>query len=51
MRMEKRTPMTRGILIDLSGTVHIGDRPVPGAVDAIRHLQRSGAPFRFVTNT
>jgi len=51
MRMEKRTPMTRGILIDLSGTVHIGDRPVPGAVDAIRHLQRSGTPFRFVTNT
>jgi HAD superfamily hydrolase (TIGR01458 family) len=43
--------MVKGILIDLSGTVHIGDRPLPGAVDAIRRLRESGVPFRFVTNT
>ena len=43
--------MIKGILIDLSGTVHVGDQPVPGAVEAIRHLQHVGMPFRFVTNT
>jgi len=43
--------MTHGILIDLSGTLHVGDCPLPGAVAAIRRLQRSGVPFRFVTNT
>lgn len=43
--------MIKGILIDLSGTLHIGDRPVPGAVEAIRRLQRAEIPFRFVTNT
>src|SRR5512144_1243566 len=43
--------MIKGILIDLSGTVHIDDRAVPGAVEAIRRLQRNNVPFRFVTNT
>lgn len=43
--------MIKGILIDLSGTVHIGDRAIPGAVEAIRRLQREEIPFRFVTNT
>ncbi len=43
--------MVKGILIDLSGTVHIGDRAIPGAVEAIRRLQQKGIPFRFVTNT
>ena len=43
--------MIKGILIDLSGTVHIGDRPIPGALEAIRRLQREEIPFRFVTNT
>lgn len=43
--------MLKGILIDLSGTVHVGDRPISGAVEAIRRLQQGGIPFRFVTNT
>jgi HAD superfamily hydrolase (TIGR01458 family) len=43
--------MIKGILIDLSGTVHVGDQPVPGAVEAVRYLQQVGMPFRFVTNT
>ncbi len=43
--------MIKGILIDLSGTIHVGDRVIPGAAEAIRHLQREGVPFRFVTNT
>ncbi len=43
--------MVKGVLIDLSGTIHIGKQPVPGALEAIRRLQRGGVPFRFVTNT
>ena len=43
--------MIKGILIDLSGTVHIGDQAIPGAVESIRRLRREGVPFRFVTNT
>ena len=43
--------MLRGILIDLSGTVHRGNQALPGAVEAIRKLQETGMPFRFVTNT
>lgn len=43
--------MPKGVLIDLSGTVHVGDRAIPGAVEAIRLLQRAEVPFRFVTNT
>lgn len=43
--------MIRGVLIDLSGTIHIGDRSIPGAVEAVRRLQKEGLPFRFVTNT
>jgi HAD superfamily hydrolase (TIGR01458 family) len=43
--------MIKGVLIDLSGTVHIGDRAIPGAAAAVQRLQRAGIPFRFVTNT
>ncbi|HLO25012.1 MAG TPA: TIGR01458 family HAD-type hydrolase [Geobacteraceae bacterium] len=43
--------MIKGILVDLSGTVHIGDRAIPGAVEAVRRLQGEGFPLRFVTNT
>lgn len=43
--------MIKGILVDLSGTIHIGDRAMPGAVAALQRLQREGIPFRFVTNT
>ena len=43
--------MVKGVLIDLSGTVHVAEQPIPGAVEAIRRLQAAGVPFRFVTNT
>lgn len=38
-------------LIDVSGTLHIEDQAVQGAVEAIDRLRASGIPFRFVTNT
>jgi HAD superfamily hydrolase (TIGR01458 family) len=43
--------MIKGVLIDLSGTIHIGKQPIPGALEAIHRLRREGMPFRFVTNT
>ncbi len=41
----------KGVLLDLDGTVFIGDRLVPGAAEAIAALRRSGLPLRFGTNT
>ena len=41
---------TRGVLLDLSGVLYVGDQAVPGAVDAVRRLRRSGLPLRFLTN-
>jgi ribonucleotide monophosphatase NagD (HAD superfamily) len=33
-----------GVLIDLSGTLHVGDTPIKGAVEAIDRLRRAGIP-------
>jgi phospholysine phosphohistidine inorganic pyrophosphate phosphatase len=41
----------RGLLVDLDGTVYEGDRPVPGASEAIAALRDAGVPFLFTTNT
>ena len=41
----------KGVLLDLDGTVFVGDRLVPGAADAISALRRAGLPMRFGTNT
>jgi HAD superfamily hydrolase (TIGR01458 family) len=41
----------RAVLIDLSGTVHIGDTLIPGAADAIQRLRHAGHRVRFLTNT
>jgi hypothetical protein len=34
----------RGVLIDVSGTVHVGDKAIPGAVQALDRLRASGIP-------
>ena len=41
----------KGILLDLGGVVYIGDKPYPGAIDAIDRLRRAGLAVRFLTNT
>lgn len=41
----------RAVLIDLSGTLHVGDKPIAGAVDACRRLQSLGVPVKYLTNT
>lgn len=43
--------MIRGILIDLSGVLYVGDAPIPGAREALARLHEAGLPVRFVTNT
>jgi len=43
--------MNKGLLIDLSGTIHVGKKLIPGALEAVSRLQKEGVPFRFVTNT
>jgi len=41
----------RGLLVDLDGTLYVGDEPVEGARDAIGKLKSSGIALRYVTNT
>ena len=38
------------VLIDLEGTIFVGDKLVPGAADAIAILRRGKIPMRFGTN-
>lgn len=39
------------ILFDLDGVLYEGDRPIPGAVEAIDYFQQNRIPHLFVTNT
>jgi glycerol-1-phosphatase len=38
------------VILDLDGVVVLGDRPVPGAPEALTRLRDSGKMLRFVTN-
>lgn len=41
----------QGVILDLDGVLHIRERVVPGAPEAISRLRRAGMTMRFVTNT
>ena len=41
----------RGLLVDLDGTLYVGDEPVEGAREAIGKLKAQGFKLRYVTNT
>jgi HAD superfamily hydrolase (TIGR01458 family) len=41
----------RGLLVDLDGTLYVGDEPVEGAREAIDKLESLGLVLRYVTNT
>lgn len=43
--------MIAGILLDLSGVIYVGSKPLPGALDAIARLRNMALPIRFLTNT
>jgi HAD superfamily hydrolase (TIGR01458 family) len=38
-------------LIDMDGTLYVGNQPVPGAGKALDRLRRAEMPFRLTTNT
>jgi HAD superfamily hydrolase (TIGR01458 family) len=40
-----------GLLVDLDGTLYVGDEPVEGAREALDELKASGLVIRYVTNT
>ncbi|GAA5833453.1 hypothetical protein JCM9279_001529 [Rhodotorula babjevae] len=44
-------PRQAPLLVDLSGTLHIGDVPTAGAAAAIQRLRTAGVVLRFVSNT
>ncbi|GBG24794.1 Haloacid dehalogenase-like hydrolase domain-containing protein 2 [Hondaea fermentalgiana] len=41
----------RAVLVDLNGTLHVGDQVVGDAVAALQRLRASETPVRFVSNT
>ena len=40
----------RHFLLDMDGTVYLGDRLIPGAVDFIQAIRKSGRTCLFITN-
>ncbi len=40
-----------GLLLDIDGTLYVGDEPVPGAPEAVQALARRAVPIRYLTNT
>ena len=40
-----------GLLVDLDGTLYVGDEPVEGAREALDRLHSCGLALRYVTNT
>jgi HAD superfamily hydrolase (TIGR01458 family) len=40
-----------GLLVDLDGTLYVGDEPVEGAREAVGRLKTCGLAIRYVTNT
>ncbi len=41
----------RGVLLDVDGVLHVSMRPIEGAVETLRWLERQSYRFCFVTNT
>ena len=49
--MGRRLPEVRGCVLDLSGVLHVGSTPLPGASEALAQLRRLPLALRFLTNT
>lgn len=43
--------MAFGVLMDIAGVLHDGDRAIPGAAEAVTRLNAKNIPLRFVTNS
>src|SRR5260221_1530202 len=44
-------PAFRGVLLDIDGVLHVSMRPIAGAAETLRWLERQGYRTCFVTNT
>jgi HAD superfamily hydrolase (TIGR01458 family) len=42
---------TKGLLLDLDGVLYVEDKPIEGAIEAVKELRERGVPMRFCTNT
>ena len=42
--------MANGYLIDMDGVIYRGSTLIPGAVEFVEYLQKTGTPFLFLTN-
>src|SRR5262245_61170075 len=42
---------TRGVLLDVDGTLLLSDKAAPGAAAALDRLREAAIPFRLTTNT
>jgi HAD superfamily hydrolase (TIGR01458 family) len=51
IRGSNALPPPRAYLLDLDGTLYVGDAAIPGAPQALSRLQKQGVPHRLVTNT
>ncbi|KAJ2028530.1 hypothetical protein IWW57_002108 [Coemansia sp. S610] len=49
--MASRFTSIRGVLLDLSGTLHIDNAVTPRAVESLKLLRSAGVKVRFVTNS
>ena len=43
--------MIRGVLLDLSGVLYVGQERLPGALESVAELTAAGVPLRYITNT
>ncbi len=43
--------MIKAVLLDLSGVIYVGNRVLPGALEAVARLRDAGLPIRFLTNS
>ena len=41
----------KGILIDIDGTLYFKGEPVPGAIETVSYLRKTGLKLIFLTNT
>ena len=48
--MPSARPPLCALLIDLSGTLHVGSAPTPGAVRALARLRAAALPLRLCSN-
>ncbi|XP_066151418.1 haloacid dehalogenase-like hydrolase domain-containing protein 2 [Euwallacea fornicatus] len=43
--------MIKEVLVDLSGTLHIDNQAIPGAIQALKRLKQQDLTIKYVTNT